>query len=1113
MGSLCFFKSVFMRRIFTFVGLWVFFITSCTTTPQEKTEKIFESISPETSGVTFSNNLTVSDSTNFFKYGYFYMGGGVSTGDINNDGLVDIYFTGNQAPNKLYLNKGNLQFDDITEQAGVAADNRWITGVSMHDVNADGWLDLYVSVAGIWTSTKNILYINQGTDEKGMPTFIDEAELRGVADEGKSIQTCFFDYDQDGDIDIYVANYEKMSFGSFIAEYKQKVDNPVLETSDHLFVNDGNGYFTDGTVQAGLLNFGLAVGVIASDFNNDNLTDLYVSNDFNTPDNFYFNNGDGTFTDRIKETTQHTAFYGMGVDAADINNDGLMDFVQVDMTPADNFRSKANMASMNIPDFWKNIAAGFHYQYMYNTLQVNQGIRPNGQPFFADVAKISSVDKTDWSWASLFADFDNDGLSDLFVTNGTRRDINNKDFFNWLDRLDIKMKVKYEELTFEELTEKLPSKKVDNYMFKNLDGLTLERYNEGWGIEYEGFSNGAAYADLDNDGDLEIVINNIDSTACIFKNNSVENGQSNYLKVKLLGSDKNPLGLGAKVRIKIGEQTYIKEQTLVRGYQSSIDPVLHFGLGSNNKIDEVEVVWPNGHTSTMSNVMSNQLLQIDATEAKKIELKIDEEQIVFEETSIHGLDDYVHQENDFDDFEYQILLPHMMSRLGPALARADVNGDGYEDIFIGGASGVVPQIFLQSEDGSFSSQQFPSSEVVFEDVSATFFDADRDGDQDLYVVSGGNDLEPDSEWYQDRLYLNNGGTFTRSSALPSFAISGGIVISEDYDGDGDLDLFVGGRQSPRKYPLPVSSILLENTSKGGQVSFEISSQEAFENLGMVTSAVWIDLNNDNAMELVVAGEWMSITVFSLSDGVFTNQTAEYGLDHTVGWWNMLHKADFDKDGDDDLIAGNLGLNYKYKAKPEKTFDVYANDYDENGNLDIVLGYYQDDKQFPVRGLSCSSAQIPDIKKKFKNKYNAFAQATLVDIYGGQGLSEGIHYKAQDFSSVYIENTGDENLKLSKLPIEAQTSSFNSMVVIDYNGDGNLDIVAGGNQFNSEVETPRNDACYGWLLEGDGTGRFKAVSNAKSGLYVPYDIRHVVKVSDYIMFISNQGPIKAYLQSK
>lgn len=1099
-----------MTRIFTLFSILAIIITGCKDQKTKTNQPIFESVSPNTSGISFANNLNVTDSTNFFKYGYFYMGGGVAVGDVNNDGLQDIYFTGNQVANKLYLNKGQLEFVDITAQAGVAADDRWITGASMSDVNADGLMDIYVSVAGIWTTTKNILYINQGLDENGIPTFLDEAEQRGVADEGKSIQTCFLDYDQDGDIDIYIANYEQMSFGSYVKDYKEKVDNPVLATSDHLYVNDGNGNFSDGTKAAGLLNFGLAVGVIASDFNNDNLTDLYVSNDFNTPDNFYFNNGDGTFTDLIKETTQHTAFYGMGVDAADINNDGLMDYVQVDMTPVDNFRSKANMASMNIPDFWKNIDAGFHYQYMYNVLQINQGIRPNGQPFFADLAKMSDIDKTDWSWASLFADFDNDSFQDLYVTNGTRRDINNKDFFNWLNRLDIKMKVKYEELTFQELTEMLPSKKVDNYMFRNLNGLKFEHHNKNWGIEYEGFSNGAAYADLDNDGDMEIVINNIDSTACIFNNLTSDHGLANHLRIELQGPENNPLGLGAKVQVSAGNQKLTREQTLVRGFQSSVDPVIHFGVGGVKQIEEVNITWPDGRNQKIENVKSNQLMTLKYSDSERSDQDQSQNRKIFTEITIEGLQQFVHEENEFDDFQHQILLPHMMSRLGPAVAIADVNGDGKTDIFIGGAKDTAPKVYTQNEDGSYSVSKFPASEVIYEDVSASFFDADNDGDQDLYVVSGGNDFEAGSNGYMDRLYLNQGGQLIRSEALPEFIVSGGTVIAEDYDLDGDLDLFVGGRQLPRKYPMPVSSYLLENVSQNGQLKFEISDQPALKDIGMITTAKWIDMDGDQSKELILAGEWTPIFILEWSDGTLEDVTNTYGLGNTTGWWNVVEAADFDNDGDMDLVAGNLGLNYKYKATSIETFDIYANDYDENGHLDIVLGYYQGDKQFPVRGLSCSSEQIPVIKKKFKNKYNDFAQATLIDIYGSRDLKEGIHYRAQVFSSLYIENLGNKNLKTSDLPFEVQSSSFNSMIITDFNEDGHLDIIAGGNQFNAEVETPRNDACYGWLLKGDGQGNFDYLDYSQSGLYVPYDIRSLRLIgNETILFVSNRGPLKTY----
>lgn len=1083
---------------------------SCEEKTTTQNQKIFEAISPTHSSIDFSNDLIVNDSINFFKYGYYYMGGGVSIGDVNGDGLQDIYFTGNRVENKLYLNKGNLQFEDITEVAGVTADDRWVTGVAMHDVNADGLLDLSVSVAGIWTSTKNILYINQGLNNQGIPTFKDEAELRGVADEGLSIQTAFFDADQDGDIDMYVANYEQTSFGTLISEYKQKVDNPKWESSDHLYINDGNGYFTDRTEAAGMLNFGLAVGVLASDFNNDNLTDLYVSNDFNTPDNFYFNNGDGTFTDLSKETIQHTSFYGMGVDAADINNDGLMDFTQMDMTPADNFRSKANMASMDIDGFWQNVNAGFHYQYMYNTLQLNQGIRPGGRPFFADVAKMSGIDKTDWSWACLFADYDNDGLNDLYVTNGTRRDINNKDFFKWLGRLDIKMKIKYKELGFAEVTEKLPFKRIDNYIFKNLDGQQFERTNEDWGIRFEGFSNGAAYADLDNDGDVELVINNIDSAASVFKNLSVENGSRNFIKVKLKGTEKNPLGLGAKLKLYTENGIQYKEHTLVRGYQSSVEPTIHFGL--NGQPQKLEVIWPNGKVSILSDVKTGELITVDVNEAIENNTEKPKGPKLFAETSVEGLATYVNEENDFDDFDYQILLPHRMSRLGPAVAKGDINLDGLEDMFIGGAMGIASQMFVQQADGSFAPSIFMSEDSIHEDVAAVFFDADNDQDLDLFVVSGGNDAEENSPVYKDRLYINNDGEFTKSDVLPEYLVSGGVVLPFDFDSDGDMDLFIGGRQLPRKYPLPVSSFLLENKVESGELKFELIDQPAFNELGMVTDATWLKEG-----KLVVVGEWMPISIFTLDNGAFVNQTEDYGLSETVGWWNTVEKADFDQDGDEDLVVGNLGTNYKYQATPEETFDIYVDDYDANGNIDIVLSYYQDERQFPVRGMQCSSQQIPDISRKYKNKYNAFAQATLSDIYGDQHLENSLHYKVQDFSSVYMENLGNGDFGMNPLPFEAQTSSFNSMEIADFNGDGNLDILAGGNQFNSEVETPRNDACYGWLFEGNGKGGFSYVSYSQAGLYIPYDIRHVVrlagKASYTTAFVSNGAPMVVYQDGK
>lgn len=1087
-------------------------VFGCTQKVEQESENVFEPILVEHSGVTFSNELIPNDTLNYFNFGYYYMGAGVAIGDVNNDGLSDIYFTGNAVSNKLYLNQGDLKFVDITDLAGVAGDDRWMNGVSMTDINADGLLDIYISVAGIWGNTENLLFVNHGVNEDGIPIFKEEGESRGLNDNGLSIQTCFLDYDQDGDIDVFVANYENSSFDTLIPEYRRKMDQPNQKSSDHLYQNDGNGYFKDVTKEAGVLNFGLAAGVIASDFNNDNLTDIYVSNDFNIPDYFYFNNGDGTFSEHIKETTQHTVFYGMGVDAADINNDGLMDFVQMDMVPSDNFRSKANMASMDIDGFWQNVNAGFHYQYMYNALQLNQGIRENNLPFYSDVAKMSGIDKTDWSWAPLFGDYNNDGLLDLYVTNGTRKDINNKDFFKWMGRLDIRMKIKTNELTFPDLTEMLPSEKIDNYMFENLDGKNFAKANQKWGISYEGFSNGAAYADLDNDGDLELVVNNIDSAASIFKNFSVENGGANFLKIQLNGPEKNPLGLGAKIYVTCGDNTYMREQFLVRGYESSVDPMIHFGLNAIDKIDKVSIVWPDGTKSQLSDVAPNQTLTIMASDAVRSDDNPQDQKQLFELAAVQGLSEYSNLENEFDDFDYQILLPHRMSRLGPAVAKGDVNQDGLEDLFIGGALDVPSQMFVQQSDGSFVASYFMPEDSIHEDVSAVFFDADNDQDLDLFVVSGGNDAEEGSPAYQDRLYINNQGEFTKTDALPNYLVSGGVALPFDFDADGDLDLFIGGRQLPRKYPLPVSSYLLENKSENGTIKFELNDQPAFNQLGMVTDATWLEEG-----KLVVVGEWMPISVFTLEDGLFENKTEQQGLSETVGWWNTIEKADFDNDGDEDLVVGNLGTNYKYQASPEETFDIYVDDYDANGNVDIVLGYYQDNKQFPVRGMQCSSQQIPAISRKYKNKYNAFAQATLSDIYGDQHLENSLHYKVQDFRSICMENLGDGKFNIKALPFEAQTSSFNAVEIADFNGDGHLDILAGGNQFHSEIETPRNDACYGWLFAGDGTGQFVYVNYEQSGLYVPYDIRQIVRLSTkdshLTAFVSNAAPLVLYEESK
>jgi hypothetical protein len=1059
--------------------------------------KIFKQLSPQESGLTFSNNLKEDSIVNYFTYPYIYMGGGVAIGDVNNDGLQDIYFTGNMVDNKLFLNKGDLKFEDITDQAIVASDDRWVTGVTMTDVNADGWLDIYVSVSGKFTTTKNQLFINQGTDENGIPSFQEEAEIRGVADEGKSSQGTFFDYDKDGDLDLYVANYPAVGFKTPAYSYAIFMEKKDPARSDKLYRNNGDGNFEEITKEAGLLNFGLSLSATVGDFNQDGWEDIYVSNDFASPDHFYFNNGDGTFTDKIKEVTQHTAFFGMGTDVADFNNDGLLDILQMDMTPEGNRRNKANMASMNIAGFWDIVNYGLHYQYMQNSVQLNNGIGEDGLPHFSDISRITGMSSTDWSWAGLLADLDNDGWKDVFITNGTRRDINNKDYFNKIKKATYQVKKDFKNL---DLTLNMPSEKVDNYAFKNNGDLTFSPAIKEWGLSFEGFSNGASYADLDNDGDLEVIVNNIDALAVIYENKTVDLKQGNFLRIKLQGNEKNPLGLGTKLTLKNKGQTQYQESTLTRGFQSSVEPTIHFGLGKEDSVEELTITWADGKEEVLANIPANQVLKIDYKNARAIQMINSNSTKLFSNITAKSGVDFSHLENDFNDYQHEILLPHRYSMNGPALAVGDVNGDELDDFYVGGAMNQRAALYLQNVNETFdlSPQEMWNGEAVYEDIGASFFDADLDGDLDLYVVSGGNEAKANTKHYQDRLYLNDGkGNFEKNNnALPNILASGSRVKMGDYDGDGDLDLFVGGRIVPRAYPKPAKSFILKNEFKEtGTLKFtDVTEQVAPELLeaGLVTDAVWVDYDLDEKLDLVIVGEWMPITFLKNNGDIFENKTEEYGLEKSTGWWFSIVADDFDKDGDVDLVAGNLGLNYKYKADKNESFDVYANDYDKNGKLDIVLGYYHDGVQYPLRGKQCSAEQIPAIKVKYKD-YNTFADASLEDVYSTQDLEKSLHYQVWNFASSYIENKGNEVFEIRNLPNEVQLSSINGIVAEDFNADGNLDLLVAGNLYSSEVETPRNDASYGKLLLGNGRGGFDPIPFFKSGFYLKKDTKDLAKL--------------------
>lgn len=1063
----------------------------------------FKAIDKERSNVSFANNLTESDSLNYFTYAYLYMGGGVSAGDINNDGLTDLYFTGNMVPNKLYLNKGNMQFEDISDAAGVAGDDRWYTGVTMADVNNDGYLDIYCSVGGKFEPKDNILYINNGDQ-----TFDDKTHEYGLDDIGNSVQATFFDYDLDGDLDLYVANYPPTSFKAPNSYYHYKQNNVTDIETDNLYKNEGDT-FIKVTEEAGLKNFGLTLSATVGDINQDGWPDLYVSNDFSTRDLLYINNQNGTFSEHSRELTKNTSFYGMGVDIADFNNDQLLDIFQVDMTAQDNRRAKANMAGMNPQLFWNTVNAGFHYQYMQNSLQLNNGNLKDGLPDFSNISRLAGVSSTDWSWGPLIADFDNDGWKDIFIANGTRREINNKDYFDAWE----KERNKSDSLLQRSLS--IPSEKIDNFIYRNKGDLSFEQVNDSWGLNYKGWSNGSVYVDLDNDGDLDIVSNNVDDHASIFENNA--STINNYLVVKFKGSSNNPFGIGVKVTLFTAITPQFQELTMTRGFQSSVAPQMHFGLGEITTVDSIHVMWPDGKQYSLNAVEANQMLLIDYADATEesnaSEINVP---LLFQtEKDSNIIASHRHIENYYDDFAKEILLPHKTSMFGPGISVGDLNGDELDDFVIGGAMNGETGVYFQSSAG-FEKQNIDAiiRDKRSEDLGSLIFDADGDGDQDIYVVSGGNEFIYNSPLLQDRLYVNDGaGNFSKDeSALPEMLTSGSRVSSADYDNDGDLDLFVGGRLVPGNYPKPADSYILENVSSNGKPKFlDVTDKVApdLRKLGLATSAIWSDYNSDGEVDLIVVGEWMPITVFRNRNGSFKNVSEELGLDDSAGWWFSIQSGDFDSDGDLDYVAGNLGLNYKYKAEGDETFDVYFNDFDKNATNDIVLSYFNDGEKFPVRGRECSSQQIPVIKVKYKN-YESFANATLVDIYTERDLEKSLHYQVKSFASVYIENK-EGRFEIHDLPNLAQLSSINQIIVKDFNKDSNLDVIVAGNLHSSEVETPRNDASNGLLLSGDGNGSFEAVPSRVSGLYAPGDVKDVaeIKISnqDYLIMAKNNDFIQ------
>lgn len=1044
---------------------------------------VFRQVLSSHSGVTFKNTVEENIHNYFDFFAYVYNGGGVAIGDVNNDGLSDIFFTGNEVPNKLYLNLGNLKFKDITAQAGVGGNGRWNNGVTMVDINNDGLLDIYVCKGG-WHDTeeqrRNLLFVNNGD-----LTFSEQAKPYGLDERGYSIHASFFDMDNDNDLDVYIT-CRPDSFDLPLTEMvRQKKLSPTL-SRDKLYKNE-NGRFREIGTEAGIINnFGYALSVVTSDLNNDGYADIFVANDFAESDYLYVNQKNGTFREEIKKATNHISMYSMGTDVADINNDGLEDIMVSEMLPEDYKRSKVSMPSMDVEGFNAIVRSGMHKQYMHNALHLNQG-----DLFFSEISQLSGVAKTEWSWSCLLSDFDNDGHRDLFVANGYKRDVFDGDLQKKLTAFVSRNRGKYQspqqmlEKGFDDFINIYEPIRVTDYVFKNKGDLQFENVSAAWGFHEPGFSNGAAVGDLDNDGDLELVVNRIDDEAFIYENTSSE--RNNFLKVDLRGPAGNPTGIGAKVTLYHNGQIQYFENKVVRGYLSSNEPVVHFGLGQTAALDSVIVAWPDGRINTLSDVNANQVVSVKYADASERGQRRESSIAIFS----HAPGDMinppsVHRENDFNEYKDQILLPHMFSRSGPFLATADVNRDGQEDFFVGGAAGQAGSLYLQ-DNGRFVLKRVPAFEKdrAYEDMGAALFDADGDNDPDLYVVSGGSEFPDGSKNYQDRIYFNDGnGNFT-PGVLPEISSSGSCVVACDVDGDGDQDVFRGGQVTPGAYPRDPSSYLLIN-EKGRFVDKTREVAPLLAKAGMVNTAAWADLDGDRKSELIIAGEWMPVRIFSYREGKLHEVSADYGLAKTEGWWNKVVAEDLDMDGDNDLVLGNLGENYKFKASAEKPFQVYAKDFDNNGTNDIFLArFYQDSRLVPIRGRECTSQQMPVIAEKFPT-YVSFAESDLPAILG-KDMENALHYQAHLFSSIVLINDQGK-LVMKKLPVEAQFSTVNAIVVDDFDKDGINDILLAGNKFDVEVETTAADASPGLFLKGTGGLNFEPMKPLESGFFVPHNVK-------------------------